>query len=469
MQRILFFGMAIAIAGCGEAPPQPSDMAAVQDLQMPDLQKPDLKMPDLKMPDLQMPDLQMPDLQMPDLQMPDLQMPDLKMPDLQMPDLQMPDLLPIPPYFSSPSTLQPGGVGPKGIVAGKFDGDNNWDVAVAWGDTVTGGVTVFRGAGDGQFFAGKTFGTGGFNCFAVQTANFNNLSNNDTNADLVVVNRSSSNVGILFGDGTGSFGAATNVTTSATPNDVIVGDFTNDSPTPKQDVLVVTLGGKTIDLLVGDGLGGFAAAKSFSLPNLGKGVVAGDFNSDGWLDVAATCQDKNVYIFINNKSANGDFVAGVAYGNASLTAPKALATADIDKDGILDLIVPNSGSDVNGNPINTVSIFKGNGSAMKGNGTFADPFTLGTVSNNPNTVRVGDFNKDGKLDFVTANGGGYNMSLFLGTGGGSFAVPPSTFSLGKDPEGLTVADFNNDGKLDVASANNGNLNDVSILLNQFLP
>lgn len=70
----------------------------------------------------------------------------------------------------------------------------------------------------------------------------------------------------------------------------------------------------------------------------------------------------------------------------------------------------------------------------------------------PTAVAVGDFNKDGKLDWAIANGGDNTIYIYLGNGDGT-AQPPAIISLsGQAPVALAVADINRDGNLDLAVA-----------------
>jgi len=75
-------------------------------------------------------------------------------------------------------------------------------------------------------------------------------------------------------------------------------------------------------------------------------------------------------------------------------ALREVATADFNKDGNLDLALASSGP-------NSVSIALGDGTGQFGTATYfntSPPSALGTRS-----VAVGDFNKDGNSDLVTAN------------------------------------------------------------------
>jgi hypothetical protein len=94
--------------------------------------------------------------------------------------------------------------------------------------------------------------------------------------------------------------------------------------------------------------------------------------------------------------------------------------------------------------------------------SFGAPLAL--PGGTPQSIVVGDFNADGKLDLAIANylGTPALVSIRLGTGDGSFGSA-SYFGVGAGPASLAVADFNADGKPDLATANSL-ANTVSILL-----
>ena len=82
-------------------------------------------------------------------------------------------------------------------------------------------------------------------------------------------------------------------------------------------------------------------------------------------------------------------------------------------------------------------------------------------------LALADLDNDGNLDLVSANREGDNVGVLLGAGDGTFGTA-SNFAVGGAPTGVTVADFNADGELDIATANQeGSLteqDDVSVLL-----
>src|SRR4029077_20131446 len=99
----------------------------------------------------------------------------------------------------------------------------------------------------------------------------------------------------------------------------------------------------------------------------------------------------------------------------------------------------------------------------KGDGSFQPNHLILSVGQTPFSVAVGDFDRNGALDLVTANSQG-TLSLLLGNGGGSFR-PRVDLTVGGAPRVVAVGDFNGDGRLDVVTAKQ--LTDsVSVLLGQ---
>ena len=77
----------------------------------------------------------------------------------------------------------------------------------------------------------------------------------------------------------------------------------------------------------------------------------------------------------------------------------------------------------------------------------------------PVDIIAGDFNDDGKLDFITVDSQGVGITVYLNQGGAIFPNGGSTSWLGgQGPIAAVVGDFDNDGRLDVAIADHGNFN-----------
>jgi len=232
------------------------------------------------------------------------------------------------------------------------------------------------------------------------------------------------------------------------PLSIAVGDFNRDG---KLDLAVGNWTSNNVSVLLGNGDGTFQAAVDYATGSEPESVAVGDFNGDGKLDlVISNGLSSNVSVLLGN--GDGTFQAAVNYGTGSDSS--SVAVGDFNGDGKLDLAVSNSStSDDN------VSVLLGNG-----DGTFQPAVNYG-VGVSPRALALGDFNGDGKIDLVTANIDSNNVSVLFGNGDGTFRAsvdyPGGPLPL---PESLAVGDFNGDGRLDLAVPTTRGISQVWILL-----
>lgn len=135
------------------------------------------------------------------------------------------------------------------------------------------------------------------------------------------------------------------------------------------------------------------------------------------------------------------FSVALDYPAATLTSggsAGAIAAADFNRDGLVDLVIANTAG---GGP----SILLG-----VGGGAFAAPYVERTGID-ASTVESGDFNNDGIADVLAASYATSAVAVLLGDGAGRFTQSGS-FPLGGPPTQLAVADFDRDGNDDVAAA-----------------
>ncbi|HZW78868.1 MAG TPA: FG-GAP-like repeat-containing protein, partial [Candidatus Deferrimicrobiaceae bacterium] len=367
--------------------------------------------------------------------------------------------------FEAPISYNPGGSGSSSVAMADLNGDGKLDLLVANACTsnsncTNGTVGVLFGNGDGTFLPPVAYGTGGTDTFSVALADVNG----DGKLDLLVANtcnNSSScnngSVGVLLGNGDGTFQPATAYSSAGLYADAVaVGDINGDG---KPDLVVTnecngnSCTNGSFGVLLGNGDGTFQAAVSYNSGGVtATSVALADVNGDGKLDLLLTnqCADNNcttgqVAVMLGN--GDGTFQSPVTYGTSGLYTG-SLAVADVNGDGKPDLIVTDqceSNSICNNG---FLVVLLGNG-----DGTFQAPLTTAVPS--PQSISqlvLADFNGDGYLDIASGAGD----FLLLGNGDGTFQPFQH---LGSGGQGIVAGDFNGDGKPDVAAGG------LTVLLN----
>jgi hypothetical protein len=134
-------------------------------------------------------------------------------------------------------------------------------------------------------------------------------------------------------------------------------------------------------------------------------------------------------------------------------APRSVAVADLDGDGVPDLVTANFGS-------HDFSVLRG-----RDDGSFqaAVRFPAGELPR-PAFVAVADLDGDRVPDLVTTNFDSDDVRLLRGNGDGSFQAAVS-FAAGRFPQSVAVADLDGDSFPDFVTANSYS-DDVSVFLNQ---
>jgi len=288
------------------------------------------------------------------------------------------------------------------MISGDVNGDGKLDLVAT--SLSTAQASVLLGNGNGTFQAAATFAIGSATVKSIALADLNG----DGKLDLVVPNTfniANPSVGVLLGNGNGTFQAQQTIGSSTALN-VNVADVNNDG---KLDLVVNQ--SNSMATLLGNGDGTFQAAKTFAVATAIRGVTTVDFNGDGKVDIAGVGQGPasgGVWL------GNGDGTFRAVQSFASLGFAYSITAADFNGDGRQDLFIPSF-------TYSGASLLFGNG-----DGTFRAPQTsaLGT-SVASRSAASGDFNGDGRLDMAVGSATTNATNLLFGTA----AYKSSTYTI----------------------------------------
>ena len=315
------------------------------------------------------------------------------------------------------------------IATGDVNGDGFADLAIV--EVKLNSVSVRLGNGFGGFGAPNFFAAG----IKPTTVAAGDLDN-DGDLDLVVANSKGNNIAVLLGNGNGTFQAAIFYTTGRNPSGLDLHDLNADG---NLDISVANFKGQSVSVLLGIGDGAFGATANFNAGLRPAAVQAANFNNDAVVDLIVLNKKgskvgvlgDNVHVLLG--IGGGTFTSG-PFGGPT-TAPVAFGTADLNADGLADVIVADSKA-------SNVAVL------LKGVNSFGAPTTF-SVGTNPIALAVADFNADGLADIAVANTGSADITVRFGNGTGGFGAA-TTYFTGNKAIAIAVDDFNGDSLPDIA-------------------
>ena len=333
--------------------------------------------------------------------------------------------------------------GTIGPAIGDFNGDGRPDFAVP---TNGGPIVILLGKGDGTFTAGTPLASAAsFTPTSAVVGDFNG----DGKQDIAVLSAQGiGSVNIFLGNGNGTFQAAKNFPVAASTSAsrlLAMGDFNRDGI---EDLVATNSGLGQVAVILGNGDGTFNAPTYYSAPNSPWNVVVGDLNNDGFVDLVVAA-DGSSSVTILQGNGDGTFKPAI-FANTGGSQVGSVALGDFNGDGFLDLATTSA-------PDNAVYVLLNNkNTATPGFGAAAKV----TMNSGPYYLTIGDFNRDGKTDIISANNGNTTVGLLLGNGAGGFAAA-TYYTVGGGAIFATEGDINGDDQVDLTAVTD---NGLSVLL-----
>lgn len=289
--------------------------------------------------------------------------------------------------------------GPPGAVSvGDFNDDGKPDLAVLL--ITTSQVAILLGNGDGSFQPVGTHITSSGNNPAYMGVGD---VNNDKKTDLVVTNANiPGSASVLLGNNDGTFTAAVPPTVMA-GNLPQVADLHDTNGDGRLDLLLLNTSSNNIGVLLGNNDGTFGTMTTFSVGMRPLFMVVADVNGDKKVDTINTNIDSGTVTIRLGDGAGG---LGGATPSSTVTVgtqPVAADVADFDGDGRIDIVVSNFVS-------GTLNLLIG-----KGDGTFVPPDSTTTYSltSQVGSIAAADFNGDKRPDVIAASNNTTTLGLLL--------------------------------------------------------
>ena len=334
--------------------------------------------------------------------------------------------------FERSVSLEEAGATSANVSIGDVNADGHQDIVLVKGRHWPLDDIVLLGVGNGSFRPGYALGTRPDRSYSGVLVDMDG----DGDLDVVVSNDRPDPKVVHLNDGRGRFVAGSTFGRGEwSTRHISVSDLNGDR---LPDVVLANRYGRNQGpsyVCFGVKGGAFAEECVAFAQGSATTIEAADFNRDGFLDLAVPHRDGGQsVIYLNDRK--GGFAERRPFG-PSTAAIRSAKPADLDGDGVLDLVV----IDERTGP----AIFRG-----RADGTYSSPEPLGKSGTTPYALAVADLDRNGRPDVIV----GYVESrpiVYFNDGPTGFHPVPFGDNEGT-AYGFAVGDLDEDGFLDIAMA-----------------
>ena len=228
----------------------------------------------------------------------------------------------------------------KAMASGDFNNDSRLDLVVT--NIEDGNIDIFLRNGN-EFFGTPFIRTTGSSSqpYSVAIADFDRSNQ----SDIVMANYGTDNIGFISEE---LIKMPIDPTTYSTgidshPRALAVADFNNDD---QIDIAIVNSGSNDVTIFRGFRNGSFEVIESYStgIGSIPYSIAVNDFNNDHRLDLAIANAGANTVLILFGYG-NGSFGNETTYSMGYDSRPYSVAVGDFDRDGWMDMAVANFGVD----------------------------------------------------------------------------------------------------------------------------
>lgn len=359
--------------------------------------------------------------------------------------------------FASLQNIDPNtGTDPTVVVSGDLDGDADIDIVIGTYYYLNGKIQDYikwyQNDGNGNFTLQTSVSESVIWVQGLIIADIDVLNANGN--DIIATINDGSKLVYYPNDGIGGFGSEVVISSTITnPGQVVSGDINKDG---FMDLVTASYTDEETIWFMGDGMGGFVEQTTSPIQTGGVDgpyyIDISDFDGDTDLDILVGFYNNgNIEIYYNQYIESGStavswtkdtftVVSGVSFLSV---ATNQIAFADVNNDGILDIIKSDNGT-------GDVEWF----SKIKNGSSTPNAISNSAIIDRPGTVVIADLDNDTYNDVILTDGASGDDSIIWFKGANN-SNPDSTPNVVVDNNfqywSITVNDFDGDTDNDIAA------------------